>query len=111
MSLGAGYVVPALSPSPCGQGPSTPQQGEITMTPRRRPVYSALISVRINVTVKQAVFLNAAARTLGISRTEFLRRILQDTCDYWVEKGAYSHPPASALRPHYPAVNDGQSRV
>ena len=78
---------------------------------RSRPVYSALVSVRLTITVRQAAFLNAAAKTLGVSKAEVMRRFLEDACDFWIEKGAYSHPPMATMRPRYPALNDGHSRV
>ena len=60
----------------------------------RRPTYTALYPLRLNVSLKQDEFLRTMATQLGIGKAEFLRRLLADVIVSWIQAGRYV-PPAS----------------
>jgi hypothetical protein len=58
--------------------------------------------VKMWITGRERAFLRHMALTLGLSLSEFLRRILEDTLDRYIEAGLYP-PPAHTL-PRQPAA-------
>lgn len=60
----------------------------------KRPVYTAMQQVRLNLTVKQDTFLRSAARERGLGKAELLRRIVQDAMEAWIAHGLYVPPMA-----------------
>src|SRR5215510_1607067 len=66
--------------------------------PRRRPVYSNVRPLNINVPTPVDHFLSTIATEWGLSKAELARRILLEAVFAWKERGLYNPPPMAELR-------------